>query len=62
MPIYEFVCEKCRKKHTRLFRIDEDQKYIICNICGNIAYKIISPTNFVLKGKGWAKDKYNKEE
>jgi len=61
MPIYEFVCEKCSKTYSKLFRINENVTSIPCE-CGERAYKIISTTSFKLKGKGWYKDGYSKEK
>jgi predicted nucleic acid-binding Zn ribbon protein len=32
----------------------------VCPICGNATRRLISKTNFVLRGPGWARDGYSK--
>lgn len=58
MPVYEFKCEKCGKI-TELITILSEPDTIVC-LCGEQAKRIISITNFILKGNGWGKDGYNK--
>jgi len=57
MPIYEYECKHCNKIWTRLAKFDDD--FIACPKCLNICWKIISKSNFHLKGDGWAKDSYS---
>jgi putative FmdB family regulatory protein len=58
MPIYEYECESCGQVLESIvsFSITE----ITCD-CGGTAKKIVSKSNFTLKGKGWAKDGYSKD-
>ena len=60
MPLYVFKCEQCGKEqeiYAKSFRID---RLIPCKDCEGIAQRIISETNFILKGSGWSKDGYQK--
>jgi len=61
MPLYEFLCSECGKTKTRIMPIDTKQKIIKCD-CGKMAKRILSPTNFQLKGGGWADSGYSKGE
>lgn len=59
MPIYQYVCEECKKSEDKLVSMkDSDTITFDCG-CGGKMKKIFSATslNFELKGKGWfAKD------
>lgn len=55
MPIYEFECPKCYKRWEVLFLSPEDNPIMECPKCGEPSEKIISPSNFHLKGDGWYK-------
>ncbi len=52
MPVYEYECLKCKKRHEIMQRITEDP-LTDCPDCGGRVKKIISNTTFVLKGTGW---------
>ena len=52
MPIYEYNCSKCGKRHEVMQKIT-DQSLTVCPDCGGELRKIISNTSFVLKGTGW---------
>jgi putative FmdB family regulatory protein len=52
MPVYEYECLKCKKRHEIMQRITENP-LIDCPDCGGKMKKIISSTSFVLKGTGW---------
>ncbi len=52
MPIYEYICNKCKYKFEVMQRIDE-KPLKICPQCREKVTKVISPTAFVLKGSGW---------
>ncbi len=52
MPVYEYECLKCKKKHEIMQRITENP-LTDCPDCGGTMKKIISSTTFVLKGSGW---------
>lgn len=60
MPIYNFKCIEC-SKNFEVFQknVTEKIKYK-CPICASSNVdKIISQTSFILKGEGWANDKYS---
>jgi len=55
MPIYEFSCE-CGNEREDLVSVGTE--HIKCKECGKDMKKIISRSNFILKGSGWAFDNY----
>ena len=59
MPIYEFDCD-CGYNITELVGVGT--KNIICKKCGKEMNKVISISNFHLKGSGWAADNYGIKE
>lgn len=64
MPVYEYECQKCKTRYERELSIAE--KKTVTPTCPHCAasksrqQRLISRTNFVLKGPGWAKDNYEK--
>jgi putative FmdB family regulatory protein len=53
MPIYEYECRHCGHEFEEMQRITADP-LTECPACGEPqAHRIISRTNFVLKGSGW---------
>lgn len=65
MPLYEYECEKCGHRFDKLSKMtdpnppcpragDDDTE----RVCGGSTKKLISRSEFVLKGGGWAKDGY----
>lgn len=61
MPIYEFECPSCGGREVVFVVDSEDKKKIeniICKKCNKKMKKVISVSNFHLKGKGWYKDGY----
>lgn len=62
MPIYEFQCEKCNHQFewfgfiSKPFKIES----ISCEKCNGPTKRILSISNFHLKGKGWYKTDYKK--
>jgi len=64
MPIYEYRCKNCGKEFEVLQKVD-DPPVVTCKYCQGEASRIISLTNFQLKGTGWYatdyKDKGKKE-
>ena len=52
MPVYEYECLKCKKRHEIMQRITANP-LTDCPDCGGKMKKIISSTTFVLKGTGW---------
>jgi putative FmdB family regulatory protein len=57
MPIYEYQCSGCGKKHEVVQR-HNDKPLSKCPDCGASMTKLISSTSFVLKGTGWYKTDY----
>ena len=57
MPIYEYQCNKCKEVFEIFHKIDEDCK-VACPKCLGPARKLISATNFVLKGSGFYVNDY----
>lgn len=56
MPLYEFKCEHCDYEMEMFKKLNE--KLPNCPVCGRSMIKLISATNFILNGTGWAKDNY----
>ncbi len=57
MPIYEYECRRCKEIFEIFHKIDEDCK-VACPKCLGPAKKLISATNFVLKGSGFYVNDY----
>ena len=57
MPIYEYQCNHCNKVFEIFHKIEEDCK-VTCPKCLKPAKKLISATNFVLKGTGFYVNDY----
>ncbi len=57
MPIYEYQCNHCDEVFEIFHKIDEDCK-VACPKCLGPAKKLISATNFVLKGSGFYVNDY----
>ena len=62
MPIYEFRCNCCGKKLTKLMKMSDcDVNELTCE-CGETASKVPSLSGFELKGGGWYGSGYTKGE
>ena len=57
MPIYEYQCKHCNDVFEIFHKIDEDCK-VSCPKCLGPAKKLISATNFILKGSGFYVNDY----
>jgi putative FmdB family regulatory protein len=58
MPLYDVRCPNCQYTEEKLLR-NYNPKLELCPKCGQAKLeKIISPSNFILNGKNWAKDGY----
>jgi putative FmdB family regulatory protein len=57
MPIYEYQCNQCNDVFEIFHKIDEHCK-VTCPKCLGPAKKLISTTNFVLKGSGFYVNDY----
>ena len=60
MPIYEYQCNRCNEVFEIFHKIDEDCK-VACPKCLGPVKKLISATNFVLKGSGFYVNDYPSE-
>lgn len=58
MPVYEYYCDRCKREFEIERRITEERRDE-CPYCGQISRRVLSAAAFVLKGSGWAKDKYS---
>jgi putative FmdB family regulatory protein len=59
MPIYEYLCEKCKHEFEREQRITDDPVKTCPECRSRRVKKLISQTSFVLKGGGWYSDLYS---
>lgn len=62
MPIYEYRCSVCGTTEEHLVNADSNETFF-CPRCkkpnfDRVMVRIISASNFQLKGGGWAKDGY----
>jgi putative FmdB family regulatory protein len=57
MPIYEYECTQCKEIFEIFHKIDEECK-VACPKCLGPARKLISATNFILKGSGFYVNDY----
>jgi putative FmdB family regulatory protein len=57
MPIYEYQCSRCNEVFEIFHKIDDECK-IACPKCLGPAKKLISATNFILKGSGFYVNDY----
>ena len=57
MPIYEYECNQCKEIFEIFHKIDEECK-VACPKCLGPARKLISATNFILKGSGFYVNDY----
>ncbi len=58
MPIYEYICDDCKKITEAMQKITEEPLKKCPKCSGNLR-KLVSNTSFVLKGGGWYKDGYS---
>ena len=60
MPTYVYECPKCKEKVEVVQSITNRVPPVCCKEDCNIEMEsVISPSTFVLKGSGWAKDGYS---
>jgi len=60
MPLYEYQCRQCGEIFEILHGIDEEYR-ARCRKCQGEAKKILSPSNFILKGSGFYVNDYPSE-
>src|ERR1700685_1932663 len=58
MPTYEYACSACSHQWEQVQRITEDPVKTCPNCAKPEAHRLISATNFILKGGGWYSDLY----
>lgn len=60
MPRYAFKCTKldCQHEMELDMKLSDFTDTVPCGRCGNISKISYKPTNFILKGSGWASDGY----
>jgi putative FmdB family regulatory protein len=56
MPIYMFEC-KCGNTFEKICKIN-DSEAAICPECGKVGQRMVCPSSFRLKGRGWEHDRY----
>ena len=56
MAIYEFECLRCGHKEEKLILSNDNRP--LCPKCLIPLTKVMSLSNFILKGKNWSKDNY----
>ncbi len=61
MPTYEYLCEDCGYTFEAVQKIT-DEPLKECPSCKGKVKRLISCTNFVLKGDGWYRSGYTKGE
>lgn len=57
MPLYEYQCERCRRR-LEVIQSFSAKPLRKCEECGGRLAKLISRSGFVLKGSGWYKSDY----
>ena len=63
MPIYVLKCEDCKHEFDCFQKnINEDVKYVCSKCKSTNIKKIVAQTSFILKGSGWARDNYTKNQ
>ncbi len=60
MPIYEYKCNHCGANFELLRRINDVSDPSCCECASTDVVKMISLSQFQLKGQGWASDVYDK--
>ena len=64
MPIYEYKCDLCNGLWEEIQKFS-DEPLTVCKSCekvGGVHKLIPGQMNFILKGEGWYKDGYSKQE
>ena len=65
MPVYEYKCQECGSTETVKLSVSErDNSAPRCTHrgVGHPMKRMVSRTNFALKGEGWYKDGYQKKD
>jgi putative FmdB family regulatory protein len=59
MPTYEYACASCGHQWEDVQRITEPPIEVCPKCSKSSAHRLISATNFILKGGGWYSDLYS---
>ena len=63
MPIYEYLCPRCKKVIEVIQKINDPSPLCSCEKNNLIEMsKQISLGSFILKGQGWFRDGYSKKD
>ena len=61
MPIYEYECEKCKKRFEVIQKMS-DPPLVTCSDCSGKLNKLVSsPAGLLFKGSGWYVNDYAKK-
>lgn len=64
MPTYVYECPECKTPtEIQTYLEERDETVVTCEHKDGKIYRkvrVIAPTSFILKGRGWAKDGYSK--
>jgi putative FmdB family regulatory protein len=52
MPVYEYECKQCGKRHEIMQRL-ADAPLMVCSDCAGEVYRVLSPSGLSFKGEGW---------
>ena len=58
MPLYEFYCKHCQEEQEKLQAYEAPAP----ECCKKPMTKLVSRTNFTLKGEGWYRDGYQSKK
>jgi putative FmdB family regulatory protein len=58
MPTYVYECQACLKALEEIKKPDERDQAPECPECKQPTKRVLTPTTFSLKGRGWASDGY----
>ena len=60
MPLYEFKCPKCETTQEKIQKYEDDPPKCLKMDCDGKTKRVVSVSNFHLKGLGWASDGYRR--
>jgi putative FmdB family regulatory protein len=58
VPLFDYRCSNCCTFKEVIRSLENLSEEIVCSECGEPMEKMISTTNFILRGGGWEKDGY----
>lgn len=61
MPLYEYICPECKREQMLLMKFSDPHPLCCCKEGDPVEMqRQISASSFRLKGRGWARDGYDK--